>query len=88
LAEIPTECGLLEAGVATAGEWKRLICPHAGFFSFDPRTRQYCMITVPAPWRDTHGPTRQLAAAMLRNQRRELEERPPAPPVQQRFRFL
>jgi hypothetical protein len=24
----------------------------AGFFSFDPDTRRYCMITVPAPWRD------------------------------------
>ena len=43
--------------------------------------------TPPAPWRDTPGPTWPLVAAMLRNQRRELEERPPAPPAQQRLRF-
>ena len=35
------------------------------------------MITVPAPWRDTPGPTWQLVAAMLRNQR-EMEEKPPS----------
>ena len=87
ITEIPPECGLVEAGVATAAEWRRLIRRHAGFFSFDPDTRHYCMITVPAPWRDTPGPTWQLAAAMLRNQRRELEERPPAPPAQQRLTF-
>lgn len=59
-------CGLVEAGVATADEWKRLIRRHAGFFSFDPDTRHYCMITVSAPWRDTPGPTWQLVAAMRR----------------------
>ena len=37
ITEIPAECGLVEAGVATADEWKRLIRRHAGFFSFDPR---------------------------------------------------
>jgi len=43
------------------------------------------MITVPAPWRDTPGPTWQLVATMLRNQRREVEERPPVPiPVEAR----
>jgi hypothetical protein len=87
VTEIPAECGLVEAGIATADEWKALIRRQAGFFSFDPGTRHYCMITVPAPWRDTPGPTWQLAAAMLRNQRRELEERPPAPPAQQRLTF-
>ena len=87
IAEIPAECGLVEAGVATADEWKGLIRRQAGFFSFDPDTRRYCMITVPAPWRDTPGPTWQLVAAMLRNQRRELEEKPPAPPAQQRLTF-
>jgi hypothetical protein len=59
----------------------------AGFVSFDPDTRHYCMITVPAPWRDTPGPTWQLVAAMLRNQSGELEERPPVPPAQQRLTF-
>jgi hypothetical protein len=87
LAEIPAECGLVEAGVATPDEWKRLIVRQAGFFHFDADTRCYCMITVPAPWRDTPGPTWQLVAAMLRHQRRELEQRPPAPPAQQRLMF-
>jgi hypothetical protein len=45
------------------------------------------MITVLAPWRDTAGPTWQLVAAMLRNQRRELEERPPVAVAQQRLTF-
>jgi hypothetical protein len=48
----------------------RLIGRHAGFFNYDPESRAYCIITVPAPWRDTPGPTWQLVAAMLRNQRR------------------
>jgi len=87
VAEIPAECGLVEAGVATVEEWRRMMGRHAGFFSFDPENRSYCMITVPAPWRDTPGPTWQLVAAMVRNQRREMEERPPAPPVQQRLTF-
>jgi hypothetical protein len=73
--------------VATADEWKRLVRRQAGFFSFDPDTRRYYMIAVPAPWRDTPGPTWQLVVAMLRNQRRELEERPHAPPAQQRLTF-
>jgi hypothetical protein len=53
LGETLAECGLAEAGVARADEWKRLICRHAGFFSFDPDTRNYCIITVSTPWRDT-----------------------------------
>ena len=88
VTEVPVDCGLIEAGQATADEWKRLIARHTGFFHFDPETRSYCMIRVPAPWRDTPGPTWQLAAAMLRNQRKELEEKPPAPPAQQRLTFL
>jgi hypothetical protein len=85
--EIPCDCGLIEAGRATPEEWKQLISRHAGFFHFDPESRGFCMITVPAPWRDTPGPTWQLVAAMLRNQRRELVEKPPAPPAQQRLTF-
>src|SRR5579884_2273287 len=77
-AEIPAECGLVEAGHATAAEWRQLFTRQAGFFNYDPASRAYCMITVPAPWRDTPGPTWQLLAAMLRNQRRELSEKPPA----------
>jgi hypothetical protein len=45
------------------------------------------MITIPAPWRDTPGPTWQLAAAMVRNQRYALEGSPPPRDRQERFRF-
>jgi hypothetical protein len=58
---------------------------HAGFFNYDPKTREYCMITVPAAWRDTPGPTWQLTAAMLYHQRRQFEEKPPARAAQQRL---
>jgi hypothetical protein len=59
-----------------------------GFFSYDPERQAYCMMTVPAPWRDTSGPTWQLVAAMLRNQYRELAEKPPARLTQERLAFL
>jgi len=85
IREIPAECGLIEAGFATALEWKSLNGRHAGFFHFDPLTQSYCVMRVPAPWRDTPGPTWQLVAAMLRNQRREFEEKPPPQPAQQRL---
>jgi hypothetical protein len=88
MAEIPPECGLVEAGHATFPEWKGLIGRHAGFFNYDPETRTYCMITVPAPWRDTPGPTWQLVAAMLRNQRRHFTEQPPPRPVQERLELI
>jgi hypothetical protein len=87
LTEIPAECGLIEAGNATFEEWKILIKRQAGFFYFDPACGEYCMITVPAPWRDTPGPTWQLVAAMLRNQRKELEDKPPVPRPQQKLQF-
>ena len=87
-AEIPAECGLVEAGYATVAEWKLLIGRHAGYFNYDPETRAFCLITVPAPWRDTPGPTWQLVAAMLRNQRRQFVENPPPRPVQERLTLL
>jgi len=85
--EVPVECGLIEAGIATFEEWRVLIKRQAGFFNFDPERQEYCMITVPAPWRDTPGPTWQFVAAMLRNQKKYFEERPPAPPLQEKIRF-
>jgi hypothetical protein len=85
VAEIPPECGLVEAGYATFAEWKGLIGRHAGFFNYDPEAHAYCMITIPAPWRDTPGPTWQLVAAMLRNQRRQFTEQPPPRPKQERL---
>src|SRR5215467_12210620 len=87
-AEIPPECGLVEAGFATFEEWKTLIGRHAGFFNYDPESHAYCMVTIPAPWRDTPGPTWQLVAAMLRNQRRQFTEAPPPRPVQERLQLL
>jgi hypothetical protein len=87
MAEVPPECGLIEVGNATFEEWRTLIKRHAGFFAFDPARGEYCMVTVPAPWRDTPGPTWELVAAMLRNQRRELVERPLPPPAQQKLHF-
>ena len=88
VAEIPPECGLVEAGFATFVQWKELFGRHAGFFNYDPESRAYCMVTVPAPWRDTAGPTWQLVAAMLRNQRRQFSELPPPRPVQERLQLL
>ena len=87
IAEVPPECGLIEVGTATFEEWRVLFKRHAGFFAFDPARGEYCMITVPAPWRDTPGPTWELVAAMLRNQRRELIERPLPRPAQQKLQF-
>lgn len=87
LAEIPPECGLLEAGHASPDEFQTLLPRHAGFFHYDPDSRAYCLLTIPAPWRETPGPTWQLLAAMLRHQRRALEERPPARPAQDRLEF-
>jgi hypothetical protein len=54
--------------------------PARGFFSFDPDV-------VPAPWRDTPGPTWQLVAALLGHQRWELEERPQVLAARQRLTF-
>jgi hypothetical protein len=87
LAEIPSDCGLFEAGQATHEEWKQIFASHAGFFHYDPETQHFCILRIPAPWRDTPGPTWQLVAAMLRNQKRGYEERI-SPPVQQRLTFV
>ena len=77
LSEVPVDCGLIECGRATLEEWKQLIKRQAGFFHFDPEKKTFCLMAVPAPWRETPGPTWQLVAAMLRNQRRRFEEAPP-----------
>ncbi|MBL8214451.1 MAG: hypothetical protein JNK87_27260 [Bryobacterales bacterium] len=84
-AEVPSECGLLEAGTADPEPARELLKGHAGFFYYDPDRREFCVLRIPAPWRDTPGPTWQLLAAMLRHQRRELEERPPTAPAQQKL---
>lgn len=83
--EIPVACGLIEVGFAHTEESKHLVRSHHGFFHIDDATLAYCLVAIPAPWRDTPGPTWQLAAAMLRNQARCLTDRPPAPPKQQKL---
>jgi hypothetical protein len=87
LKEVPVDCGLIETGETNAGEWKDLMKRQAGFFHFEPETGRYCIVVVPAPWRETPGPTWELVAAMMRNQRRRLEDAPPEPPAQQRIVF-
>jgi hypothetical protein len=84
IAEIPAGCGLLDAGVATADEWKRLIRPQARVFSFDPDTPRFCMTTVPAPWPGQRPVQPGNWSPPCGNQRRELEERL-APLVRQRL---
>lgn len=83
--EVPTDCGLIEVGHAITEDSRRLVRQHDGFFFLDPQTGAFCTVTVPAPWRDTPGPTWQFVAAMLRNQQRAFHEKPAAPPKQQRL---
>ncbi len=85
ITELPVDCGLIEAGIATPSEFQARIRKRSGFFYYDPASQGCCMVTVAAPWRDTPGPTWELVAAMLRNQKRCFEEKPPAPPAQQRL---
>jgi hypothetical protein len=72
--EIPAGCGLIEAGEGDVAEWRESLARQDGFFHYDPLARAYCVLVLPAPWRDTPGPTWELMAAMLRHQRRLLEE--------------
>jgi hypothetical protein len=76
------------ARYATSSEWTDLISCRAGFFNCDPESGAYCMITVPALWRDTPGPTWQRVVAMMWNQRLQLSEQPPPYPVQERLQLL
>jgi hypothetical protein len=85
LDEVPADCGLIEIGTALTDDSKRLVRQHDGIFYIDAASGWYCLVAVPAPWRDTPGPTWQLVAAMLRNQQRIMQEKPPAPPKQQKL---
>jgi hypothetical protein len=85
MREVPVECGLIEVGFAANEEAKGRLRHRPVPFFFDVERSGYCAITVPAPWRDTPGPTWQFAAAMLRNQQRQLQEKPPPAPRQQKF---
>jgi hypothetical protein len=86
--EVPADSGLMEVGkAASIEEWKAVLAKQAGFFDYNAETREYCVMIVPAPWRETPGPTWELLAAMMRNQRRVFEEAPPPAPAQRKITF-
>jgi hypothetical protein len=87
-SEVPIECGLVEIGVSTDTQWKSILAQSAAFAYFDPQHGSYCRITIPAPWRETPGPTWQFVAGMLRNQQRGYQDKPPKLPNQQRLPFV
>ena len=84
MEEVPTDCGLIETGVADTPDAQRLVRLHDGIFYMD-EGGCYCRVVIPAPWRDTPGPTWQFVAAMLRNQQRAAQDKPPAAPKQQKL---
>lgn len=82
IAEVPVECGLVEVG-----RFANDATQSGPFIHFDSNHSTYCRVSVPAPWRETPGPTWQFVAGMLRNQRNVFQDRPPKPPNQQRLPF-
>ena len=85
-SELPIECGLVEVGFF--GEDRSLAHVQSGtFVHFEPNHETYCRVTVPAPWRETPGPTWQFVAGMLRNQQNAFQVRQPKAPNQQRLPF-
>lgn len=86
-SEVPVECGLLEAGLFSNNGHEPVLSRAEPILHFDAGHRLYCRVTVPAPWRETPGPTWQFVAGMLRNQRMRLEEQPPKPPKQGKLPF-
>jgi hypothetical protein len=86
-SELPIECGLVEIGAFAAGERSLVHVQPGSLISFDPNHEIHCRLTVPAPWRETPGPTWQFVAAMLRNQQKMFQGRPPKSPNQQRLPF-
>jgi hypothetical protein len=85
-SELPIESGLVEVG--SFGDHRSLAHAQSGMFvHFEPNHESYCRVTVPAPWRETPGPTWQFVAAMLRNQQTAFQGRPPKAPNQQRLPF-
>ena len=87
VSEIPIECGLVEIGMFSGEGQTSILAESDAFVHFDPSHRLYCRRTVPAPWRETPGPTWQFVAGMLRNQQKLFRDRPPKPPNQQRLPF-
>jgi hypothetical protein len=87
ISEIPVECGLIEIEVKPSEGPRVAEFGTDTFRHFAPEHEAYCQTVVPAPWRETPGPTWQFVASMLRNQKRVFQERPPKPPAQQRLEF-
>jgi hypothetical protein len=55
-SELPIECGLVEVGVFP--EERSLAHAQSGAsIHFEPSHGIYCRVSVPAPWRETPGPT-------------------------------
>lgn len=86
-SEIPIECGLVEVGLFTNEDRQSVFTPAGEFMHFDAVHNTYCRITVPAPWRETPGPTWQFVAGMLRNQQKSFRDAPMKSPSQQRLPF-
>ena len=86
-SELPIECGLIEVGAFGLNERSIAHVESGALVHFEPNHGTYCRVTVPAPWRETPGPTWQFVAGMLRNQQKAFQGRPPKPPNQQRLPF-
>ncbi len=86
-SELPIECGLIEIGTFTQDERLLAHAESGTLVHFEPNHGTYCRVSVPAPWRETPGPTWQFVAGMLRNQQKAFQGRPPEPPNQQRLPF-
>ena len=86
VSEIPIECGLVEVGEFNH-EARSIAAQRDTIVHFDPIETAYCRVTVPAPWRETPGPTWQFVAGMLRNQRNALHARQAENCKQQRLPF-
>ena len=87
-SELPIECGLVEIGSFAPDERSIVNAQSGCLVHFEPNHEIYCRVTVPAPWRETPGPTWQFVAGMLRNQQKAFQGRPPKPPNQQRLPFV
>jgi hypothetical protein len=87
ISEVPVECGLIEIGIFT-DEQRDSMTAFGTLAHFDQDNSTYLHVTVPAPWRETPGPTWQLLAAMLRNQEKAFQDRRPKQTNQQRLPFV
>src|SRR5581483_9045849 len=66
-SEIPIECGLVEIGIFTDEQRNSVLAQSVAFAHFNAQHGSHCRVTIPAPWRETPGPTWQFVAGMLRS---------------------